>query len=239
MSVVVISQPMYFPWVGLFEQVALADVFVHYDNVQLPRGRSFMTRVQIKTPTGPRWITTPVKRAAEQHIIDVRVDNSTDWRRKHLASLQHAYARCPHVDEALALAKDVLDAEPDSLCELNILGIERIAEYLGLATRFERASRYPSESSGTTKLLELCERFDAETYVTGRWALNYLDHGAFEDRAISVRYMDYRCVRYDQPHGPFTPYVSILDAIALLGRGARSLIQPRTADWKDLVDEHA
>ena len=29
MKTVLISQPMYFPWVGMLEQMALADVWVH------------------------------------------------------------------------------------------------------------------------------------------------------------------------------------------------------------------
>ncbi|HOX52645.1 MAG TPA: WbqC family protein, partial [Fibrobacteria bacterium] len=32
---VVITQPMYFPWVGLFEQIRLADEIVWLDDVQL------------------------------------------------------------------------------------------------------------------------------------------------------------------------------------------------------------
>ena len=55
---VVISQPMLFPWVGLFEQIRAADVYVHYDDVQFSKG-SFTNRVQIKTARGPRWLTVP------------------------------------------------------------------------------------------------------------------------------------------------------------------------------------
>jgi len=35
---VVISQPMLFPWVGMFEQIRLADMFVYYDDVQFSKG---------------------------------------------------------------------------------------------------------------------------------------------------------------------------------------------------------
>ena len=41
---------MYFPWVGLLEQVCSADCFVHYDDVQYVRG--FCNRVQMKVPNG-------------------------------------------------------------------------------------------------------------------------------------------------------------------------------------------
>ena len=56
MTRVVISQSMLFPWVGLLEQMRLADVFVHYDDVQFSKG-SFVNRVQVKTPDGVRWMT--------------------------------------------------------------------------------------------------------------------------------------------------------------------------------------
>ena len=49
MKKIVISQPMLFPWIGIFEQIKLSDVYVHYDDAQLPQGRSFINRVQIKT----------------------------------------------------------------------------------------------------------------------------------------------------------------------------------------------
>ena len=47
MKTVVISQPMYFPWVGMLEQMALADVWVHLDDAQFSKG-GFFNRVQIK-----------------------------------------------------------------------------------------------------------------------------------------------------------------------------------------------
>ena len=55
----VISQSMYFPWVGMLEQIRLADVFMHYDDVQLARG--FYNRVQVKTAQGARWLTVPLR----------------------------------------------------------------------------------------------------------------------------------------------------------------------------------
>jgi hypothetical protein len=57
---VVISQSMYFPWVGMLEQIRLADIFIHYDDVQFSKG-SFSNRVQVKTPGGVAWMTAPLQ----------------------------------------------------------------------------------------------------------------------------------------------------------------------------------
>ena len=57
---IVISQSMLFPWIGLMEQIRLADVFVHYNDVQFSKG-SFVNRVQIKTSQGTKWMTVPLE----------------------------------------------------------------------------------------------------------------------------------------------------------------------------------
>src|SRR5205807_8245940 len=83
--------------VGLFEQVRLADVFVHYDDVQLPQGRSFMSRVQIKSTNGISWLTVPIDHASSGKLLnEVVLFSQTDWRRKHLETIRHAYAKAPY-----------------------------------------------------------------------------------------------------------------------------------------------
>ena len=65
---------MFLPWIGLFEQIRLADVFVHYDDVQMPRGRSFVQRVQIKTPRGQQWLSAQIdKKASGRRINEMRL----------------------------------------------------------------------------------------------------------------------------------------------------------------------
>lgn len=54
---VVISQPFYLPWPGLFNQIKMADIFIHYDDAQLPQGRSFCSRVQIRTKDKIGWLS--------------------------------------------------------------------------------------------------------------------------------------------------------------------------------------
>lgn len=92
---VVISQSMYFPWVGFLEQLRLADVFVVYDDVQFSKG-SFTNRVQIKTSTGSRWMTVPLQNFhLGQQIDQVRLDDRRDWRGQHRDMLRKAYHQAP------------------------------------------------------------------------------------------------------------------------------------------------
>lgn len=232
----VVSQPMFLPWVGLFEQIRLADLFLHYTDVQLPQGRSFVTRVQIKTQTGSRWLTAPVDRARSGRTIAEAVFlPAAEWRSRHLAMLHHAYARAPFATEMMDLAERIYAADTDNVSAFNIHAIETVAHHLGLDTVFGRTDGLHADLRGTDRLVALCRSKGATRYVTGHGALNYLDHAAFETRGIAVEYMQYRKLAYSQQHGDFTPFVTILDAIAALGPEAATLLRSQAIDRRDFA----
>jgi hypothetical protein len=228
---------MFFPWVGLFEQLRLADVFVHYDDAQLPQGASFITRVQIKTADGVRWLTVPVRREDRPAIKDVQLDDTQRWREKHLATLRRAYARAPFFDEMHALAAQVYAAETSHLSQFNIAAIEAVSAYFGYRPQFVVSSSLGLTSRASRRLVDIGQTLGAQRYITGHGALDYLEHDLFEDAAITVEYMDYRHAPYPQLHGPFTPFVTILDCVANCGAEGADYIRSEPVYWRDFVDD--
>ena len=102
---VVISQSMYFPWVGFLEQMRLADAFVQYDDVQFSRG-SFTNRVPPTTAPGTRWLTVPLQGVhLGQRIEEVLLDNHSDWRGQHISQLTDAYRKSPFLADMLAVVE--------------------------------------------------------------------------------------------------------------------------------------
>lgn len=233
---VVVSQSMFFPWAGLFEQMRLADVYVHYDEVQLPQGRSFITRVQIKTADGVQWLTVPVRRASGQKIAEAVVDDGP-WREKHLRSLRHAYGRAPFAEEMLAIVEGVYESPARALSEINRRGLDAVAAYYGLQPRMTSSALLGIEGHGSERLLGIVQKLGGTTYITGHGAAQYLDHELFERNGIAVEYMNYARVAYPQLHGAFTPYVSILDLIANVGREGRSVMMSGTVPWREFVEK--
>ena len=230
----VVSQPMFLPWIGLFEQIKLADVFVHYDDVQLPQGRSFISRVQIKSANGIFWLTVPIDHTRSgKQINETIIFHEQDWQSKHLKSLRHAYAGAPHYQSMMALAEKLYDGPSNRLADFNVNATEAIAAQLGLTPAFFRSSSLAVPGASSERLVNICQAMNCDVYVTGHGALNYLDHEHFERKGITVRYMDYQKTPYQQLHGEFTPYVSILDAIANCGDGARDLICSDAVYWRD------
>jgi hypothetical protein len=238
-NAIVILQPQFFPWRGVFEQVRLADEFVHLDDAQFQKG-GFTNRVQIKTANGSRWLTVPVLRSGTlPPINETEIDYKTCWREKHLRTLRMAYARAPHVDAMCTLVDDIYAGKPHTIAELNIAALERVARELNLEPRFTLASATPVTTKQTERLVDLLLPRGATQYITGLGALAYLDERAFARRRIDVRVMEYARTPYPQLHGPFDPHVSILDLLANTGRDAARHLVSTTLSWRDYATRAA
>ena len=234
---VVVSQSMYFPWVGLLEQINLADIFVHYDDVQHTKG--FYNRVQVKTEHGIRWITIPLRdRHQGQRIDEVRVDDRVDWRRQHYDILRQAYSKAPFCNEMLAIVDSVFVKNVETLADISRASVMALSDHFGLSksTQFMSSSNLQPDARGSHRIHGICVALDANTYITGHGARNYLDHDMFERSAIRVEYMNYRKVAYPQMHGEFTPYVTALDLVANCGQEGAKVICSDTVYWKDFLN---
>jgi hypothetical protein len=235
MTRIVISQPMFFPWRGLFEQIRLADIYIHLMDVPLPQGRSFMNRVQIKTPTGNPWLSAPLNRSTGPTIESVEFSNDTNWRQEHLRTLKQWYAKAPFAQDMLDMAESLYNQPTQNLATFNCRAIEQIASYYDFHPVFMDSRDLAVSSKGSDKILKLVQAVNGTDYITGHGAKNYLEHPVFEAHGIEVHYMDYQCLPYPQLHGPFIPYVSILDLIANTGRKGRDTIVSGVLPWRQVV----
>lgn len=234
---VVISQPMFFPWIGMFEQIRLADVYVHYSDVQFSKG-SFVNRVQVKTAGGSRWLTVPLEGLSiSQAISEVRISYRKDWRDSHLSLLRQAYRDAPYRDEMMKLVEAVYGEAHETIDGLSKASLAAVCAYYG----FDRGRRFIDietlgiGGSSSRRVLDIVLHLGGDVYVTGQGASRYLDHALFEDAGVRVEYMDYRKLPYPQQHGGFTPYVSVLDLIANTGRDGAGYVSPRTVYWRDYL----
>ncbi len=234
----VISQSMYFPWVGFLEQVKIADVFIHYDDVQYARG--FYNRVQVKTESGSKWMTVPLRgHRRGQRIDEVLVDNRTDWRSQHKDILKQAYLNAPHRDEMLSLVDKVFSKKIYTLQDISRESTIALARYFNICndTEFLDSSNMRVQGASSQRLHDLCVAVEADRYITGHGAKNYLDHELFERSKIKIEYMDYKMLPYSQLYSGFNPYVTALDLVANCGKKGGEVICSTSVYWKEFLNE--
>jgi hypothetical protein len=236
---VVVSQPMYFPWVGMFEQINLCDAFVNYDDVQFSKG-SFINRVQIKTNSlnGFNWLTVPLKNLKLGVLInELEIDNRKNWQKQHLELLRQAYKFAPYVDEMIELVSALFDICSDNIGLTSMKSMELVINYFNLAEGkdFYDSSRLGIRGSSSVRVFQIVQHLKGTHYITGHGAKNYLDHSLFEQNGIRVEYMNYLRLPYPQQFSGFNPHVSILDLIANVGKQGKDYIKSSTIYWKEFL----
>ena len=224
MTRVAIHQPNYAPWVGYFAKMASVDVFVFLDDVQMPIGRSYVSRVKVLGRSGEQWLSVPVVRQAGEAIASVRFADDR-WAAKHLATLRAHYARAPFFDEIHELVGPIYADPGERLAEFNIRLITAIARYLGVTARVERSGGLGVPGASTELLVGIVERVGGTVYVSGKGGENYQDPERFKQAGIVLDVRAYAPVPYDQGGAPFVAGLSILDALFRLGPATAGLLR--------------
>jgi hypothetical protein len=238
MKRVVIMQPYYLAWYGFFEQIKLADCYVFYDDVQYVK-RSLMSRVDIKTAQGSKWLSVPLRKVRQRDVINaVFCHDESEWKKDHLNQLAIHYAKAPFRDEMLELARDILMNAGERLCDVTISAIEKISAYYQLdkGVTFYRSSELNVPGESTQRLYRISRELGAEIYLTGMGALRYMDFDVFENGGIAVEFIEYAKTPYPQLHGAFNPFVSILDLIANTGKDGIRYMNSKTLHYAEFIN---
>ncbi len=218
-----ILQPSYLPWLGFFEQLASVDTFVIYDDVQYTKN-DWRNRNRIKTQHGVKWLTVPALTGGRfgELIKDVRIDDSKDWRKDHLATINFAYARAPFFGQYFPKLEKIILGSGDSLRELNLALIRWLAGELGIKTKIVLSSELNIPNTGKTqRLIDICKQLGATYFYEGAAGRNYINESEFNSSGIMIAFQDYKHPVYHQLYGDFVPHLSVIDL--LFNEGPRSL----------------
>ncbi|MBT5415941.1 MAG: WbqC family protein [Rhodospirillaceae bacterium] len=215
-----IHQPNYLPWPGYFRKIAQSDVFVFFDNVQMPIGKSLVTRNRVKTAQGTRWLTVPTHRDSSGASIAETPIALGNWSRKHLMTLQTAYAGSPALEAVLDILESALAADHRTIAALNVDLVVRLSGYVGIdSVRYLRASEMGLTTEGGASIPEILEKTGATAYLTGSGAgsMRYLDEETLAGHGIETLFVDSAFESYPQRHGNFEPDLSVLDVLLNCG----------------------
>jgi len=217
----VILQPSYIPWRGYFHQIAKADVFVFYDDVQFDK-RGWRNRNQIKTPRGKQWLTIPVhnKGVQTEHIPinQIKIVWDSPWNIDHWKAIQMAYSRAPYFETYAPMVEGFYHQRPEYLADFTIETTIALARTLGISqTKFLRSSELIASGQKTDRLIQILTTVGATHYISGPSAQDYIENDKFKGAGITLEYMGYNYPEYTQLYPPFEPQISILDLLFMAG----------------------
>ncbi len=220
------NQPYFFPYPGFFYKAHLSDVFVILDEIQFPRGATWVTRNRFKHDQGTLWMTIPVwkKGLGLQYFDKVRIFDEGRWVKKHLASLKSAYARAPYLVDHLNFVESIFSSDLKKLIDLNLTIIRYLMEHLHINTEVILLSELGIESRGDQLLIEICRHIGASHFLAQNAALKFLNKDPFHEAGIQLRSFPPLSLVYPQLWGNSIPNLSTLDLILNCGPKAHDIL---------------
>jgi len=212
-----IMQPYFFPYQGYFQLIAAVDRFVVYDDVAFLKN-GWVNRNRILTAAGVEYFTVPLSGASSFHSIrDTRCAPPSRWRDKMLRTLTQVYARAPQREAGLSLVDRVLAvADAESIRDLAVASLREVCNYAGLTAQWQESSTTygNTELRGVARVLDICRREGATTYVNLPGGRALYDPSLFAANAIELGFLSPALEPYPQTRAKqFEPGLSVLDLI--------------------------
>ncbi|HWA74826.1 MAG TPA: WbqC family protein [Polyangiaceae bacterium] len=221
-----IMQPYFFPYAGYFQLIAAVDRFVVYDDVAFIKN-GWINRNRILGSNGPEYFTVPLAGASSfRPIRETRCAPAKLWRDKMLKTLQQVYARAPERDAGMGLVERVLNAaDGGSIRDLAVFSLREVCHYAELAPSWQETSTAyeNAELSGVERVLDICRRERATTYLNAPGGRALYDSARFEAEKVRLLFLAPVLEPYAQSRGKtFVPGLSVVDMLMNLPRAELS-----------------
>lgn len=162
---IAIHQPNFFPYMGFFQKMDSVDVFCILSNCQFEKN-NYQNRFQYNG----RWHTMRVSKKIEDINKKEYLEPHYDWNK---------------IKRGIKTDLSYFDAcINESLFHTNVSIIKRIATKLGIQTKI--VHDYPTYLTGTDRLIDLCLRYDCDTYLSGTGGNKYLEASKFDKAGLKL-----------------------------------------------------
>ena len=187
------------------------------DDVQYDK--RFTNRNRIINPNGWTWITVPINKEHKfAQNKDVKINNEIPWREIHLKKILHAYSNAKFFHIYKDFFEKIYKKEWEFLFDLNFETIKKTFDFLGIKIEIILESELNVTGTSTERLVNVCKKIGADTYISGIGGKNYIEDSVFEKNNVKLVYQNYKYQEYKQHLATsFVPDLSIIDMLTNVG----------------------
>lgn len=212
-------QPYFFPYIGYFQLIRAADLFVIYDNIQYSK-RGWINRNRILRQGQEALISIALKKDSD--FLDVRDRElaANFDRDKLLKQIADAYHKAPYFRPAFPVIEAAIRHADANLFRFLHHSIITVCAYLHIDTSIAISSHIAidHESKGQDKVLAICQQVAASDYINPIGGTALYSRAEFSRRKIRLSFL--RSIPFDYPQmgNPFIPSLSIVDVMMFNSR---------------------
>ena len=225
---ITIHQANYFPYPGFFHKINQADVFVIQDDIKFVN--KITNRNKIISSSGHTWINVPIKKGHQSlPIMDVKINNEIPWKKINFKKVCAGYNKTKFFHLYKDFFENLYKKEWNNIFDLNFETIKQVLIWLNIKTKIVIESELDVSGQHTERLVNVCKKLGADTYISGIGGKKYLDEKLFEKNKIILKYQNYNPIKYTQHMSKsFIPNLSIIDLLANAGSESGKLLKEST-----------
>ena len=222
---IAIHQANYFPYPGFFHKINQADVFVIQDDIKFVN--KVTNRNKIISSSGYTWINVPIKKGHQSlPIMDVKINNEIPWKKINFKKVCAGYNKAKFFHLYKDFFENLYKKEWNNIFDLNFETIKQVFVWLNIKTKIVIESELDVSGPPTERLVMVCKKLGADTYISGIGGKKYLDEKLFEKNKIILKYQNYNPIKYTQHMSKsFIPNLSIIDLLANAGSESGKLLK--------------
>ena len=211
MTRIAIMQPYLFPYIGYWQLMESADVFVLLDNVNFIN-KGYINRNYLLLNNKKERFTLELQKSSQNKLIkDIYTGHNAS---KIIKTFYHAYKKSLNFDEVYQLVKYSLEnTEGFNLSDLLFKSINIIKNYLFIECDILRASdlKLTNFKNAQERIIQICKYFDADEYVNNISGFSLYEKNIFKDNGLNLIFLEAQISEYKQFSKEFIPGLSIID----------------------------
>ncbi len=214
MKSLAIMQPYFFPYVGYFQLIDAADLFIVYDNVKYTK-KGWINRNRFLLNGKDAVFSIPLKKDSD--FLDIRDrEISADFKKsKLLNQIREAYRRSPYFERTFPLVERIVLEKETNLFEFILNSIRETCESLAIGTEIAVSSSLRIDHSlpGKAKVVALCRHVGADVYLNAIGGRDLYSKEDFGVHGIDLKFLKTKSFEYKQFGDKFVPWLSIIDVM--------------------------
>jgi hypothetical protein len=217
---VAIMQPYFFPYIGYFQLMSHAELWVVFDQVQFVN-KGWINRNRILHNQHEKewqYITLPIaQRHRQSKICDLHIANHQKWRENILGKLTIYRRQAPHYQATINFITECFASEADNLSDFLIHLLARTVDYLEIETPFVLQSELNLDKDlinhpGDWALM-IAKALNADEYINLPGGFRLFDEDKFLNNGIKLNFIQPNLTKYQQFGHHFVGGLSIIDLL--------------------------
>ncbi len=209
-----IMQPYFLPYIGYYQLIAAADLFIVYDNIKYTK-KGWINRNRLLRNGSDAIFSLALKKDSDfLNVIQRELAEDFD-RSRLLNQFRGAYSRAPYFRETFPLLENVVLNETQNLFHYIYNAILRTCEHIGITTEIRISSEVAvdEELKNQDKIIALCKTTGASTYINAIGGVDLYSRKIFEENGIDLKFIKSKPIEYRQFDPHFVPWLSIIDVL--------------------------